>query len=145
MTYLELLIVLFSVGFLFLFVLPSNVTLSLATGISLLGLLIGLFAANAFDKSLPGFQFLSSYEVLPTYNLSLTFGVDGLSTVFLLLTLFVFPVCLLATQAGATKQFILYVYSMELLLVLTFSTLDLFFFFVFFESLLIPMFLLIGI
>lgn len=34
---------------------------------------------------------------------------------------------------------------MELLLILTFSTLDLFFFFVFFESLLIPMFLLVGI
>jgi NADH:ubiquinone oxidoreductase subunit 4 (subunit M) len=49
-----------------------------------------------FDKSLAGFQYISAYHVLPNYNLALTFGVDGLSMVFLLLTLFVFPVSFLA-------------------------------------------------
>lgn len=96
MTILEILVLLFTLGFLFLIILPSSVTRFVATGVSLLGLLVGLYAGYTFDKSLPGFQEVSVYEVLPAYNLTLSLGVDGLSILFLLLTLFVFPVCFLA-------------------------------------------------
>lgn len=142
MTTLECLVLLFVVGFVFILALPW--TRIIATTISVVGLLVGLYMGYTFDKSIAGFQSISAYGVLPNYNLALTFGVDGLSMVFLLLTLFIFPVSFLAAW-NASKLFLIYVYSMELLLILTFSTLDLFFFFVFFESLLIPMFLLVGI
>jgi NADH-quinone oxidoreductase subunit M len=67
--------------------------------------------------------------------------------VFLLLTLFVFPICILASwhiQRDA-KYFFCHLLLMELLLILTFTTTDLFYFYVFFESLLIPMFSMIGV
>jgi NADH-quinone oxidoreductase subunit M len=96
MTTLELLVLLFAAGLALLLVLPEKTAAAIATGISLIGLVLGLHAALVFDKSLAGFQMLSSYEILSAYNLSLTLGADGLSLVFLLLTLFVFPVCFLA-------------------------------------------------
>lgn len=96
MTTLELLLCILSAGFVLLILLPSALSRFVATGVSLLGLLVGLYAAYTFDKSLPGFQEVSVYEVLPAYNLTLALGVDGLSILFLLLTLFVFPVCFLA-------------------------------------------------
>lgn len=146
MTILELLFLVLSVGFGMIFLARHEYAVHLAIAYSLAALLVGVCAGYSFNKSL-GFQYLSSYSILSEYNLSLTFGADGLSMVFLLLTLFIFPVCFLAAWAvqPARKQFILYLYTMEFLLVLTFTTLDLFLFFVFFESLLIPMFLLIGI
>jgi NADH-ubiquinone oxidoreductase chain 4 len=67
--------------------------------------------------------------------------------IFLLLTLFVFPICFAAAWSVTheVRSFYLYLLAMELLLVVTFTTLDLFYFYVFFESLLIPMFILIGV
>jgi proton-translocating NADH-quinone oxidoreductase chain M len=115
--------------------------------LSVLALIIGLFACLTFDKSSAGFQFLYSLGALPQYNLSFTLGVDGISLVFIILTLFTFPICFLAAWnvTKQQKQFFNYLLAMELLLVVTFSTLDLFYFYVFFESLLIPMFILIGV
>ena len=84
---------------------------------------------------------------MPSLNLTLSLGVDGLSMVFLLLTLFVFPICFAAAWnvSKHPRSFFAYLLAMEILLVLTFTTLDLFYFYVFFESLLIPMFILIGV
>ena len=63
---------------------------------SLLSLVVGLFAGLSFNKSLAGFQFLSRVNILPEYNLSFTVGIDGISLIFILLTLFIFPLCFLA-------------------------------------------------
>lgn len=63
---------------------------------SFVSLALGLFACLSFDKSCLGFQFLYRLDLLPQYNLALTLGVDGMSRVFLRLTLFTFPICFLA-------------------------------------------------
>lgn len=114
---------------------------------SLLALLVGVAAALAFDKATIGFQFMSTFNLVPQSNLSLALGVDGLSFVFLILTLITFPPLFLAAWAvtQSPKQFFCHLLGMEILLVLTFTTLDLFYFFILFESLLIPMFILIGV
>lgn len=114
---------------------------------SLLALFIGVMSVLSFDKSVAGYQFMSSFNYMPQYNLSFAVGVDGLSFVFLLLTLITFPPLFLAAWpvSASPKQFFCHLMGMELLLVLTFITLDLFYFFVLFESLLIPMFILIGV
>jgi NADH-quinone oxidoreductase subunit M len=78
------------------YVARKEVALKVALFYSVVALLIGVYVGYTFDKSVPGFQFLSSYSVLTEYNLSLTFGADGISMVFLLLTLFVYPVCFIA-------------------------------------------------
>jgi proton-translocating NADH-quinone oxidoreductase chain M len=106
---------------------------------STLALAVGLFSALSFDQAMSGYQF--------SCNITFNLGVDGLSMVFLLLTLYTFPTFFLA--AGSTthlpKQYYTYLLFMEILLVLTFTVTDLFYFFILFESLLIPMFLIIGI
>ena len=114
---------------------------------SLVSLLLGVLTCLAFDKSDIGFQFLATLNFVPEYNLAFTLGADGLSMVFLLLTLFIFPILFLSAWSVAQqpKQFWNYLLAMELLLVLTFSTLDILYFFILFESLLIPMFILIGV
>ena len=63
---------------------------------SLLALFMGTTACLAFDKSDIGFQFLTALNFIPEYNLSFTLGEDGLSMVFLLLTLFIFPILFLS-------------------------------------------------
>ena len=114
---------------------------------SLLALAEGVYASSAFNKADYAFQFASRYQPISEYNLTFTLGVDGLSMIFLLLTLFIFPVLFLAAWnvTKQPKQFLNHLLGIEILLVLTFSTLDIFYFYVFFESLLIPMFILIGV
>jgi len=63
---------------------------------SLLALFMGAAACLAFDKSDIGFQFLTTLNFISEYNLSFTLGADGLSMVFLLLTLFIFPILFLS-------------------------------------------------
>jgi proton-translocating NADH-quinone oxidoreductase chain M len=141
---------LLSFGFLFCQILEEtkiNVVRLFCLNISLAALFLGVLSCLAFNYSAVGFQFLLRLNVLPSDNLSFTLGADGLSMIFLLLTLFVFPVCFASSWAVTkkSKSFFTYLLAMELLLVITFTTLDLFYFYVFFESLLIPMFIFIGV
>lgn len=109
---------------------------------------MGICSCLFFNQGAGGFQFFCLLTLNPIYDMSFMLGVDGLSFVFLLLTLFIFPFCFAAAPsipANGIKQFCNYLLAMELLLVLTFVTMDLFYFYVFFESLLIPMFILIGV
>lgn len=63
---------------------------------SLVALTIGLLACLSFDKSAAGYQFMSGFNFVQEYNLTFALGVDGLSFVFLLLTLFIFPILFLS-------------------------------------------------
>jgi NADH:ubiquinone oxidoreductase subunit 4 (subunit M) len=54
---------------------------------------MGIASCLNFNQSMVGFQFLLHYEAAPLNNLTFTLGADGISMVFLLLTLFVFPIC----------------------------------------------------
>lgn len=112
----------------------------------LLSLVVGVVACLSFDKGAAGYQFMSGFNFIQEYNLTFALGIDGLSFVFLLLTLFIFPILFLSTWpvTKEPKQFFCHLLGMEILLVLTFTTIDLFYFFVLFEALLIPMFLMIG-
>lgn len=116
-------------------------------GFSWAALILGVLSCLAFNQSMTGFQFLFHADLFLLNNLTFTLGADGLSMIFLLLTLFVFPLCFTASWSVVkkSKSFFIYLLAMELMLVLTFTTLDLFYFYVFFESLLIPMFIFIGV
>lgn len=80
---------------------------------------------------------------------SLFLGVDVISYYFILLTMLLIPLCILAGWRSITaangELFIYLLVSLEILLILVFSVCDLFLFYIFFESVLIPMFFLIGI
>lgn len=63
---------------------------------SLFALIIGLFLCLSLDKTNGGFQFVAYAKIIPQYNISFALGVDGFSTIFIMLTLFVFPICILS-------------------------------------------------
>jgi len=77
-----------------------------------------------------------------------SFAIDGISLFFILLTLFLMPICLLTsykTYLLYVKDYCLYLLLLEIFIILSFSSVDLLIFFFFFESILIPMFFIIGI
>lgn len=95
----------------------------------------------------PSFQFNCQVPVIPDYSLNLSLGIDGISLCFLVLTTFIMPICIFAADNVVldSKQFIIYLLMIELFLLLSFTITNLFFFYVFFESVLIPMFIMIGV
>jgi proton-translocating NADH-quinone oxidoreductase chain M len=119
----------------------------LCVAVSFAALVIGLLSCSMFNYLLCGFQFFTELKISPLHNNTLTLGADGLSLIFLLLTLFVFPLLFLSAWniLKNAKEFYTAFLAMEVLLILTFLTTDLFYFYVFFESLLIPMFMVIGV
>jgi NADH:ubiquinone oxidoreductase subunit 4 (subunit M) len=78
----------------------------------------------------------------------ISFGIDGISLFFILLSTFTIPLCLLTSYKNNliyVKDYCLYLLILEIFLILSFSAIDLITFFIFFESILIPMFFIIGI
>jgi NADH-quinone oxidoreductase subunit M len=101
-----------------------------------------------FDSSNPGFQFEERAVWMPAFNIAYHMGVDGISMLFILLSTVLTPLCVLASWksiAVRVKEYMIAFLVMETTLVGTFCALDLVLFYLFFEGVLIPMFLIIGI
>ena len=64
--------------------------------VSLVALFLGLISCASFYKGISGFQFTHELSEILDYNLRFSLGADGFSMIFLLLTLFIFPVLFLA-------------------------------------------------
>lgn len=109
----------------------------------LLSIIIGL----QFDRSAYGYQQVVKIDLDSMSNgFSLHFGFDSLSLSFFILSTFLIFLCIqkIANEKDF-KQYAINLLITELLLIWVFSTLDLFLFYIFFEGILIPMFLMIGI
>lgn len=109
---------------------------------------LSLFLWVGFDQSTPKFQFVVDCLWLPSANINMVLGVDGISLFFVILTTLIFPLCLLGSWVSvkqSMKSFLISFLFMELILILVFTSLDLVFFYIFFETILIPMFLVIGV
>src|SRR5258706_11653746 len=115
-----------------------------ATGVPLLITLV-IFAN--FDRTQSGFQFVHSISWLPSYGCSLKFGVDGISMTLLLLVGFVsFCGTLVSSEIHEReKEYYILFLALTSGISGTFCTLDLFFFYFFYEMAVIPMYLLIGV
>jgi len=114
----------------------------------LITFIVSLFLWVFFDNSTSQFQFVSEIIWLPTLNLNLTVGIDGISLFLILLTTLLIPLCILASWNGVkiyVKEYLIAFLVMESFLIGVFCVLDLLIFYIFFESVLIPMFLIIGI
>lgn len=100
-----------------------------------------------FDTSFFGYQDKFTISLVIDYNINFSLGLDGISLVFILLTTFIMVLCILNVNLGMLKfkEYIVYLLTIDLLLILTFLTTDIFCFYIFFESVLIPMFIIIGI
>nr|UDP55422.1 NADH dehydrogenase subunit 4 [Schizostauron trachyderma] len=101
-----------------------------------------------FQKSTGTFQFVIKLFWLPSLNLNFVLGIDGISLFFLLLTTLLIPLCLLTSWNSVSsnlKEFLIAFLVLDFFLIGTFCVLDLLLFYIFFESVLIPMFLIVGI
>lgn len=137
-------------SFLILFIPKHKLFLIRTVGVStsFLTFFISLFIWVLFDDSTSKLQFVNEVVWLSQSNINFTLGVDGISLFFLLLSTLLVPVCLLASWSSVTfyvKEYFIAFLLMEVLLVLVFSVSDLLLFYIFFESILIPMYLIIGV
>lgn len=106
-----------------------------------------LFLTLNFDNSNPMFQYSVHFPWSDFLNIYYSGGLDGVSLLFLLLTSFLVPLCVLYSWNQFVyffKELMLLLFLIECLLFNFFFVTDLFFFFIFFESILFPMFILIG-
>ena len=109
--------------------------------------LLSLFIWGGFDNSTAAFQFEEHVAWMPEYNISYHMGVDGISMLFVMLTTLLTPLCILASWEvkKRIKEYMIAFLVLETMMLGMFSAMDMFVFYIFFEAVLIPMFLIIGI
>lgn len=119
-----------------------------ALNASFLSFIGSLLLWGAFNKSTGFFQFVTQFSWFPILNLNFSLGVDGISLFFLLLTTLLIPLCLLISWNSVghnLKEFLISFLVLDFLLIGVFCVLDLLFFYIFFETVLIPMYLIVGV
>ena len=115
--------------------------------ITLANFFLSLYLWIVFDKSIVDFQFVEEREWISGF-VNYKVGVDGISILFILLTTFITPICVItvnATIKNRLKDFLIAILILETFMIGVFCSLDLVVFYLFFEAGLIPMFLIIGI
>ena len=114
---------------------------------SIVNFLISLYLWNSFDNSLSNFQFVEERVWLDGF-VNYKVGIDGISILFVVLTAFITPLCILSVNNSVKvrlRDFLIAILIMESFMIGVFCALDLVIFYLFFEAGLIPMFLIIGI
>ena len=112
---------------------------------SIINLMVSLVIFGLFNLSSNQFQFVQEYHQISSFDFYL--GVDGLSIYFVLLTTIIIPISLLSNWSSITenvRSYLIIILLLETLLLGVFMVLDVLLFYIFFESILPPLFLLIG-
>ena len=115
---------------------------------SIMTFLMTLLLSLKFNYNEKQYQFLEFSEWVPSLGVVYRVGLDGLSLPFVVLTAFLVPVCILCswnTIQHKIKEFMISFLILEAFIIGMFSALDIVVFYIFFEAVLIPMFLIIGI
>jgi NADH-quinone oxidoreductase subunit M len=115
---------------------------------SLCTFVLSLLIPASFDPANPGYQLVEKVAWIPEFNIFYHMGVDGISLPFVLLSTFLTPLCILASWDSVkvrVKEYMIAFLVLETLMVGMFCALDFVLFYMFFEGVLIPMFLIIGI
>ncbi len=150
MPLLSLMILLPVLAALVIFILPGGDAQRarvIALGTTLVEFGLGLLLWRGYATDAPGFQFVEQLDLFAPY-LSWHLGIDGIALMLIMLSVFLMPLCILASWTSIQKRVPEYMAAfllMETLMVGTFAARDLFLFYLFFEGGLIPMFLIIGI
>ena len=114
---------------------------------SIANLILSIFLFFSFDTTISEFQFVEEKRWINGF-VNFKLGIDGISILFILLTAFITPICILSginSIKFKIKEFLILILLMETLMIGVFCSLDLVIFYLFFEGGLIPMFLIIGI
>lgn len=115
---------------------------------TILNLIISLIIFILFDFSSKQFQFIQVQEHYQINYFDIYLGVDGISIYFVLLTAIIIPIALISNWRSIDEKnvlsFVIIILLLETLLLAVFLVLDILLFYIFFESILPPLFLLIG-
>ena len=149
---LSSLILLPTVGAFFIFFVRSysgkyQASKYLSLFISIANFFLSIYLWYVFDKNSVDFQFVENREWLLGF-VNYKVGIDGISILFIILTTFITPICIISVNATIKKRlkdFLIAILLMESFMIGVFCSLDLVVFYLFFEAGLIPMFLIIGI
>ena len=149
---LSSLILLPTIGALFIFFVRSSskkyqASKYLSLFISIANFILSIYLWYVFDKNSVDFQFVENREWLLGF-VNYKVGIDGISILFIILTTFITPICIISVNATIKKRlkdFLIAILLMETFMIGVFCSLDLVVFYLFFEAGLIPMFLIIGI
>ena len=141
------------VGALFIFAIRGDDDISVrnaryvALWTTILTFILSLFIWIGFDPQNPGFQFVEDGAWLGK-SIRYRLGVDGISVLFVILTTFLMPACILASWESVqvrVKDYMIAFLLLETLMIGVFVSLDAVLFYLFFEGGLIPMFIIIGV
>ena len=114
---------------------------------TIVNFLVSIYLWILFDQSTSNFQFIEDREWINGF-INYKVGVDGISILFIILTTFITPLCIISvnnTVKVRLRDFLIAILIMESFMIGVFCALDLVVFYLFFEAGLIPMFLIIGI
>ena len=114
---------------------------------SIVNFLISIYLWISFDQSISDFQFVEDRTWIEGF-INYKVGVDGISILFIILTTFITPICIISVNNSVKnrlRDFLIAILIMESFMIGVFCALDLVVFYLFFEAGLIPMFLIIGI
>ena len=109
---------------------------------------LSLMLWTGFDRTSAAFQFVEKNPWIESFGINYHMGVDGISVLFVLLSTFLTPICVLASWDAIkvrVKEYMVAFLILETLMVGMFCALDFVLFYIFFEGVLIPMFLIIGV
>ena len=126
----------------------NNITIKyVALFTSLVNFFLSIYLWMIFDKSTSNFQFVENRIWIENF-INYKVGVDGISILFIILTTFITPLCIVSVNnsiKNRLSEFLIAILIMESFMLGVFCSLDLIIFYLFFEAGLIPMFLIIGI
>ena len=120
----------------------------IALGSTLVSLMLGINLYSAFDVATPSMQFVERITWIQSLNIDYYLGIDGISAPLILLTVFVTPFVVISSWESISyksSQYYAAFLILEGLMIGVFSALDAILFYVFWEAMLVPMFLIIGI
>ena len=118
----------------------------IALVVTMVEVLLSLILYRSFDLSLQGMQFVERVQWMPTFNIQYAVGVDGISILMVMLTVLLCPLCVLCSWTSIktrVRAFLSLILLVEGAMIVVFTALDLFLFFMLWELTMIPMYFMI--
>jgi len=136
------------VGAIVVAIAPASATRSVALGFALLTFIVSLFLLVGYLPGRPGFEFVEAHAWIPIFGIQYKLGADGLSVALVVLTTTLSWIAILASFKPIQtriKEYMIAFLVLEVGMIGVFLALDTFLFYIFWEIVLVPMYLIIGI
>jgi len=128
------------------FVRDEELIRRIAFGSTMVEFFLSLILWRSFDFTQQGMQFVERVEWMPTFNIQYAVGVDGISILLVILTALLCPLCVLCSWSAITtrvRAYLSLILLVEGAMIVVFTALDLFLFFMLWELTMIPMYFMI--